>query len=37
MSCEAKVGNVEAVARVNGSYFGNRRDADGNVGNELEH
>lgn len=37
MSCEADVGNVEAVARVNGSYFKNRRDADGNVGDELEH
>lgn len=37
MSCEANVGNVEAVARVNGSYFKNRRDADGNAGDELEH
>lgn len=29
--------NVQAVMRVNGSYFENGREADGNVGDELEH
>lgn len=29
--------NVEAVTRVNGSYFEDGRDADGNAGDELEH
>ena len=29
--------NVAAVTRINGIYFENGRDADGNVGDEPEH
>lgn len=37
MSCEVKVEMWWPLCESNGSYFETGRDADGNVGDELEH